>query len=114
MRALPFLKGNELWKYFEMLPEHSALKLLFKKNVLCGRRRKIGPAESFKRRSWRPGSIDVNIMTKLDRVNFSKDDEALPPEFNDALAALRGFAMSDLAVLHRALGRHEPAPLRVP
>jgi len=43
----------------------------------------------------KPGSIDVNIMTKLDRVNYSKK-EALPSEFNDAHAALRGYANSKL------------------
>ena len=41
------------------------------------------------------GSIDVNIMTKLDKPNY-KDKEQLPIEFNDAHAALRGFANSDL------------------
>lgn len=42
-----------------------------------------------------PGSIDVNIMTKVDKVNF-KGNTPLPVEYNDAHAALRGFAQSDL------------------
>ncbi len=42
-----------------------------------------------------PGSIDVNIMTKLDKDNFIKDEQ-LPVEFNDAHAALRGFSESNL------------------
>jgi hypothetical protein len=41
------------------------------------------------------GSIDVNIMTKLDKENY-KGAEKLPTEYNDAHAALRGFALSDL------------------
>ncbi|OXA82442.1 hypothetical protein SAMN05444397_107247 [Flavobacterium aquidurense] len=41
------------------------------------------------------GEIDVNIMTKLDKDNFIKN-ELLPLEFNDAHAALRGFANSNL------------------
>jgi hypothetical protein len=41
------------------------------------------------------GSIDVNIMTKLDKPNYV-DEQKLPREYNDALAALRGFANSDL------------------
>ncbi|HLV42416.1 MAG TPA: hypothetical protein VKY37_09065 [Brumimicrobium sp.] len=41
------------------------------------------------------GSIDVNIMTKLDNENY-KDKTLLPYEFNDAHAALRGFAKSKL------------------
>lgn len=43
-----------------------------------------------------PGAIDVNIMTKLDKENYDKK-EALPTEFNDAHAALRGFANSNLS-----------------
>jgi len=43
----------------------------------------------------KPGSIDVNIMTKLDKENFVKKIP-LPVEFNDAHAALRGFAESTL------------------
>ncbi|WP_294958604.1 hypothetical protein [uncultured Flavobacterium sp.] len=42
-----------------------------------------------------PGEIDVNIMTKLDKDNFAKNEQ-LPIEFNDAHAALRGFANSNL------------------
>ncbi len=42
-----------------------------------------------------PGDIDVNIMTKLDKDNFIKNEQ-LPVEFNDAHAALRGFANSNL------------------
>ena len=41
------------------------------------------------------GSIDVNIMTKVDKDNF-QNGEQLPVEFNDAHAALRGFAHSNL------------------
>ncbi|MBP4140543.1 hypothetical protein J3S90_01860 [Flavobacterium sp. P4023] len=42
-----------------------------------------------------PGDIDVNIMTKLDKDNFIKEEQ-LPIIFNDAHAALRGFANSTL------------------
>ena len=41
------------------------------------------------------GDIDVNIMTKVDRDNY-RNGEKLPAEYNDALAALRGFANSKL------------------
>lgn len=41
------------------------------------------------------GSIDVNIMTKLDKANYV-NEQKLSREFNDAHAALRGFANSDL------------------
>lgn len=44
---------------------------------------------------FHPGSIDVNIMTKVDREHY-KGKEALPSIYNDAHAALRGFANSNL------------------
>ncbi|MFV0529844.1 MAG: hypothetical protein ACK5MD_00195 [Flavobacteriales bacterium] len=42
------------------------------------------------------GSIDVNVMTKIDKENF-KGKIKLPSIFNDAHAALRGFANSKLS-----------------
>lgn len=42
------------------------------------------------------GSIDVNIMSKVDKMNYSKSGEQLPSEFSDALSSLRGFANSSL------------------
>ena len=41
------------------------------------------------------GSIDVNVMTKVDRENF-RNKEKLPTMYNDAHAAVRGFANSKL------------------
>lgn len=43
-----------------------------------------------------PGSIDVNIMTKVDKLNYDKEGKELPREYSDALSALRGFANSNL------------------
>ncbi|MDP2042130.1 MAG: hypothetical protein Q8S14_10300 [Algoriphagus sp.] len=43
-----------------------------------------------------PGSIDVNIMTKVDKLNFDKEGIELPREYSDALSALRGFGKSKL------------------
>ena len=48
----------------------------------------------------RAGSIDVNIMSKLDRTNYAKDGTILSDEFNDAKAALRGYAESTLNFIH--------------
>ncbi len=42
------------------------------------------------------GSIDVNIMTKVDKANY-RNKEKLPIEYNDAHAALRGYAHSKLS-----------------
>ncbi len=43
-----------------------------------------------------PGSIDVNIMTKIDKENF-RNGEQLTIDYNDAHASLRGFAKSKLS-----------------
>ena len=47
------------------------------------------------KKTFQLGEIDVNIMTKVDKDNFN-GNEQLPIEFNDAHAALRGFANSNL------------------
>ena len=40
------------------------------------------------------GSIDVNIMVKLDRINRDRNGKVLPEEYSDGKAALRGYAQS--------------------
>lgn len=44
----------------------------------------------------RVGSIDVNIMTKVDGLTYNDSGEALPQEYSSALSALRGYASSSL------------------
>ncbi|WP_405576883.1 hypothetical protein [Winogradskyella sp. Asnod2-B02-A] len=44
----------------------------------------------------KPGDIDVNIMTKVDKDNFEKGEQ-LDISYNDAHASLRGFAQSKLS-----------------
>jgi len=88
-------KFDEIKKYFTMLPDTSKIKREF--NVLIS-----SPSFCFDNLSdWLKnnlsfGSIDVNIMTKVDKTNYFKR-EKLPSEYNDAHAALRGYANSKLA-----------------
>ena len=51
--------------------------------------------KNFLEKHLHAGDADVNIMTKLDKDNFI-NGEQLPVEFNDAHAALLGFANSNL------------------
>ncbi|MBK5272212.1 MAG: hypothetical protein JJE22_14475, partial [Bacteroidia bacterium] len=51
--------------------------------------------DAYLRKQIQPGSIDVNIMTKIDRNNFTKRGEMLE-DGSDAVAALRGYAKSNL------------------
>ncbi|PWA04665.1 hypothetical protein [Flavobacterium psychrotolerans] len=84
-----------LENYIAMLPNKSEIKkgleslmedgIAFKDNI-----------KNYLENNLSPGDIDVNIMTKLDKDNFLKDEQ-LPVEFNDAHAALRGFANSNLS-----------------
>lgn len=80
-------------KYFSLLPPDSELDKRYRAF------RQTNPTQEATR-EWLKnnlslGSIDVNIMTKLDKINY-KNGERLPSEFNDAHSALRGFANSDL------------------
>ena len=87
-------KNDEIKKYLNMLPDSSDIKQKFKSlNKEYFENNKIG---NWLRENISPGSIDVNIMTKLDKENYIKG-EKLPIEFNDAHAALRGYANSDLS-----------------
>ena len=86
-------KSGELEKYIEMLPDFSELKQNFKKKFENYNLKE--DAIHWINNNLKPGSIDVNIMTKLDKANYRKNEQ-LPTEFNDAHAALRGFANSNL------------------
>lgn len=87
-------KRVELKKYFNMLPEDPSVKEEFED--LVENRLDDDKAKQWLDNHMSMGSIDVNIMTKLDRANYLKDEQ-LPVEFNDAHAALRGYANSDLS-----------------
>ncbi|GGK46789.1 MULTISPECIES: hypothetical protein [Flavobacteriaceae] len=86
-------KSNEFEKYMEMLPDFSELKQNFIKTIQNNPLKE--EVHNWIQNNLKPGNIDVNIMTKLDKANF-KGNEKLPTEFNDAHAALRGFANSNL------------------
>lgn len=85
---------EEIYKYLDMLPDANDLKTEF--NNLLENNTVVKKIQSWLDENLHIGSIDVNIMTKLDKPNYLKD-EILPPEFNDAHASLRGFANSNLA-----------------
>lgn len=86
--------GEEIHKYFEMLPDFSELKLKFNELIAKGENYRTELKE-WVHNNIKVGSIDVNIMTKLDSASYAKN-EKLPTEFNQAHAALRGFALSNL------------------
>jgi hypothetical protein len=80
--------------YIAMLPNKSEIKKGLQNLIDDG----VAFKETIKNyleENLTPGEIDVNIMTKVDKDNFDKDEQ-LPVFYNDAHASLRGFANSTL------------------
>ncbi|WP_258103196.1 hypothetical protein [Marinoscillum sp. MHG1-6] len=95
LRESYFVEGSDITKYFEMLPESIPLKKTYK--LMKGMQ---NPEEKAKLQNWlrnhiTPGSIDVNIMTKLDNPSMDQEGNEIE-NGSDAVAALRGYANSQL------------------
>ncbi|MBL1232624.1 MAG: hypothetical protein COA31_007890 [Flavobacteriales bacterium] len=91
-----FTPESNLTKYFEILPDSSPLRkdyLAMLKETDASKKETL---QKELKNSMEAGSIDVNIMTKLDKDNYTKNGEKMPIEYNDAHAAVRGFAHSTL------------------
>jgi hypothetical protein len=95
LKSAAFEAGSEIVKYFEMLPEDSALKQLYSQMMKTNNQTEKEKMEAHLRAQIKPGSIDVNIMTKTDRNNYNEKGELLE-DGSDAVAALRGYAKSNL------------------
>lgn len=90
----PFFANNDKKKYFDLLPDDSLLKKAYQKLLAMNSGPERDALEEELTEKMRPGSIDLNIMVKLDKANYDKKGKPLPEEFSDAKAALRGFANS--------------------
>ena len=94
LRKTPFELGSDITRYYELLPDSTLkddyLKMLKEKDPKIKKR-----MQKELREKTVPGSIDVNIMTKIDR-NGARGNEDLPTGQSDALLALRAFAESTL------------------
>lgn len=95
LRNSAFEVGSEIVKYFEMLPEDNPLKPLYNKMKAAENPSERHAMEQMLRKEIRPGAIEVNIMTKLDKNNFNSEG-GLIEDGSDAVSALRGYAQSDL------------------
>ena len=91
-----FEAGSEIIKYFDMLPDDNKAKQLYRRMMHTENGPEKKGMEDWLRNQIIPGSIDVNIMTKLDKNNFDKVG-ALVEDGSDAVSALRGYADSDLS-----------------
>ena len=83
--------------YFDLLPEQSILKNSYFKM----QQMETGPEKLLLQQKLREqmsaGAIDVNIMTKVDKANYTASGESLGNDYTDALAAMRGFGNSSLS-----------------
>ncbi len=92
LKQATFDRKEEIKEYFQMLPDTSDIKKEFKQKW---DHFSLNDMKVWLKDNLHLGQIDVNIMTKVDRDNY-KNGEKLPTEYNDAHAAFRGFANSEL------------------
>lgn len=90
-----FGTGSELDKYFELLPEGNGLKDLYERQFRVTDPHLKKELQACLREEMKPGEIEVNIMTKVDKVNLNKDGSPIE-DGSDALTALKGYADSKL------------------
>lgn len=96
LKQQPFEEGSDLCRYFELMPDGSQLKQGYDLMMEYpdGDRKTI--FQNLLRKMMVKGAIDVNIMAKVDKMNFTANGDYLGDENTDALAALRGFCNSTL------------------
>lgn len=96
LKSESFDAGSEICKYFEMLPEESEQKRIYHQMIALNDPEDRRQLENWIREQIVPGNIDVNIMTKLDKNNIDKSGNIIE-DGSDAVAALRGYAKSNLS-----------------
>ncbi len=96
LKAESFIPGADIVKYFELLPDSSDAKKLYNTMMSLAEGARKRGMQDMLRTYVKPGNIDVNIMAKVDNLNYSGDGTPLPVEYSDALSAFRGFARSSL------------------
>jgi hypothetical protein len=87
--------GSPLSIYLDLLPSESPIALLSQALKSASGTQYDSILKQIKSQLV-VGNVDVNIMTKVDKLNHDEQGNELPREFSDALSALRGFAESTL------------------
>jgi len=96
LSAMSFEAGNDLCRYFEMLPEKSRLRQGYDLMLEYPEGDQKEYFRKLLKSEMTPGAIDVNIMSKVDKMNYTAGGDPTGETNTDALAALRGFALSNL------------------
>ena len=90
----PTENREEIEKYIDLLPEDSRAKRGF--HALIADSFDPDKVGEWISKNLTLGSLDVNIMTKIDKDYYDKN-EKLPVENNDAHVSVRGYARSNLS-----------------
>ncbi len=91
-----FEPGNDICRYFDLLPDSSPLKQAYELMTEYPENDSKKIFGHLLRKEMRKGAIDVNIMSKIDKLNYDANELFTGDQNTDALAALRGFALSSL------------------
>ncbi|SDF78340.1 hypothetical protein SAMN04487996_112184 [Dyadobacter soli] len=97
LKSQSFGSGNDIDRYFSLLPAGSELKIRYEALLAMPDGAEKGSAADALREQMVAGAIDVNIMSKVDKMNTDAEGNLLDDIYTDALAALRGFALSQLS-----------------
>ncbi len=89
-------ESTDLQKYFNLLPESANLKKTYNAYRLERDADKKANLKATLMMGINPGEINVNIMSKVDKINTDASGNRLDHMYSDANAALRGFAQSNL------------------
>jgi hypothetical protein len=108
LKQSAFEEASPITNYFELVDNRCFEARQYRQMLAEADPEKKALLQAELRKLVTAGSIDVNIMTKLDRACF-KEDQVQPREYSDAMAALRGFAQSKLCsrvILSAGLNLH--------
>jgi len=95
LKQSSFGAEGEIDQYFEMLPDNSLLKKTYLQMLATDNMAEKECLSSYLKTTITPGSIDVNIMTKIDGNHCTKQGEAIE-DGSEAVSALRGYINSNL------------------
>lgn len=97
LKEMSLFEGTEKDRYFKLLPDSNPLKITYQFiESLTDKENREKLIKELTDKMM-PGSIDVNIMAKVDALRMDDEDKPMSSEFSDASAALRGFANSTLS-----------------
>lgn len=97
LKNMPLFEGTEKDRYFRLLPDSNPLRKTYDRIASLADQESRQKMISELTSKMTPGSIDVNIMAKVDALRMGDDGQPLSSEFSDASAALRGYANSKLS-----------------